>query len=102
MKPIAGTVIETGVIGHRIRLDTGAVITIPKLNNVQLGDKCFVFFNYTSMEVRNVFSEAEMLAMEDEEPGGQDVDDADYHIPHLWDTFPDLGDDEVDWFGCFS
>lgn len=81
MRPLRGVVIETGA-KTTIRLNSGARLDIPGRRDLRLGDVCFVLFDYTRLEIRDVWTEEEYYTLEDCS-GEED------QLPLL----PELGDD---------
>jgi hypothetical protein len=67
MRPLEGVIIG-GSTKLLIRLRSGATVSIPRRNDLKLGDTCFVLFDYTRLEVRDVWSEEEYYALEDDGP----------------------------------
>ena len=64
MKPLRGVVIETGAT-TTVRLNSGARLDIPGRRDLRLGDICFVLFDYTRLEIRDVWTEEEYYAQEE-------------------------------------
>ncbi len=64
MRPLEGVIVGTGV-DLLIRLKTGAKVAIPRRSDLLLGDTCYVLFDYTRLEVRDVWSEDEYHHLED-------------------------------------
>ncbi len=81
MEPLRGVVIETGAT-TTIRLRSGARLDIPGRRDLRLGDVCFVLFDYTRLEIRDVWTEEEYYALE--ECSGDET-----QLPLL----PELGED---------
>lgn len=69
MRPLRGVVIDVGV-GMEIRLASRARLTIPRHPELRLGDTCYVLYDYTTMEVRDIWTEEEYFREDDlgEEP----------------------------------
>jgi len=64
MRPLEGVVIDRGV-KLMVRLCTGARVCIPRQKDLRLGDTCYILFDYTRLEVRDVWSEEEYYTLED-------------------------------------
>jgi len=64
MRPLEGVVVSTGA-NLLIRLKSGAKVSIPRRRDLLLGDVCFILFDYTRLEVRDVWSESEYHALEE-------------------------------------
>ena len=64
MRPLEGVVVETGT-NTVIRLQSGAKVSIPHRRDLLLGDTCYILFDYTRLEVRDVWSEDEYHFLED-------------------------------------
>jgi len=64
MRPLEGVVIKVGT-ALKIRLSSRAVVSIPFRGDLKLGDTCFILYDFTCLEVRDVWTEAEYFAEED-------------------------------------
>ena len=64
MRPLEGIIISRGV-RLMIRLITGARVNIPRQKDLRLGDVVFVLFDYTRLEVRDVWTLEEYHNLED-------------------------------------
>ena len=64
MKPMPGVVISTSA-ELLVRLESGAVVSIPCRVDLLMGDVCFVLFNYTTLEVYMTWSEEQYHHLED-------------------------------------
>jgi len=84
MSPLEGVVIDRGV-KLMIRLSNGARVRIPRQKDLRLGDTCFVLFDYTRLEVRDVWSEEEYHNLEDVfGPEDREETPPDGEEPHRW------------------
>ena len=64
MRPLEGVVIKVGA-EIKVRLLSRAVVTIPWHRDLRLGDTCFILYDFTRMEVRDIWTEAEYFTEED-------------------------------------
>jgi len=64
MRPLKGVVISTGA-ELLIRLPSGAKLAVPHRRDLLMGDTCYVLFDYTRLEVHDVWSEDEYYNLED-------------------------------------
>ena len=64
MSPLKGTVIKTGAV-LTVRLQSRAVVDIPYRNDLLLGDTCYVLYDFTRMQVADIWSEDEYNEYED-------------------------------------
>ena len=64
MRPLEGVVVETGT-DLVVRLQSGAKLGIPHRRDLLLGDTCYILFDYTRLEVYDVWSEDEYHNLED-------------------------------------
>lgn len=49
-----------------IRLQTGAQLSVPQQKKIKLGDTCYVLFNYTTLKVREIWTEDEYYTDEED------------------------------------
>jgi hypothetical protein len=64
MRPCPGVVISTSA-ELLVRLESGAVVSVPPRSDLLRGDVCFVLFNYTTLEVYITWSEEQYHNLED-------------------------------------
>jgi hypothetical protein len=89
MTSLRGIVISRGA-ELVIRLSSGARVRIPRQKDLRLGDAVYICYDYTSMVVREVYTEEEFLASDNiaddpvEWDAPEDLDVLDLAIePHL-------------------
>ena len=89
MTSLRGIVISRGA-ELVVRLTSGARVRIPRQKDLRLGDTVYICYDYTSLVVREVFTEAEFFASDDvaDEPvewdAPEELDILDLAIePHL-------------------
>ena len=88
MRPLEGVVIDRGA-GLTIRLKSGALIRIARRNDLLLGDTCYVLYDYTQLEVYDVWTEDEYFMQEDD---GSELNfelPPDYEKPSKWAVEPE-------------
>ena len=88
MRPLEGVVIDRGT-GLTIRLKSGALVRIARRNDLLLGDTCYILFDYTQLEVRDVWTEDEYFLQDDD---GSELDfelPPDYEPAHKWAVEPE-------------
>ena len=93
MRPLEGVVVSTGA-EMLIRLKSGATVCIPQRRDLLLGDTCFILFDYTRLEVRDVWSEGEYYTLE--ESAGPELNEElppDWELPHIWAILSEPGPD---------
>lgn len=84
MRALEGVVIDRGV-KLMVRLYSGARVRIPRQKDLRLGDTCYILFDYTRLEVRDVWSEEEYYNLEDVfGPENRDEHPPDLEEPHKW------------------
>lgn len=64
MRPLKGIVVKVGTT-LIVRLQSRATLSIARHPDLRLGDVCYILYDYTCMEVRDVWTEAEYHAQED-------------------------------------
>lgn len=64
MEPIKGIVIKTGPV-LTVRLYTRALVEVPRHPQLRLGDTAYVLYDYTRMQVNDVWTEEEFTAHDD-------------------------------------
>lgn len=83
MRPIPGLVIGKKMGFLRIQLQSGSIVHVPKLKNLGFGDKVWVCFDYTRMEVRDVLTDEEYHEADKfEEPPDEEPYKEDWLPPH--------------------
>lgn len=84
MSPLEGVVIRRGV-RLMVRLSTGAIVSISRQKDLHLGDTCFILYDFTRLEVRDVWSEEEYYNLEDVfGPEIREETPPDAEEPHRW------------------
>ena len=66
MRPLKGTIVDTYGGRLSVRLITRAIVHVPRQKGLKLGDPCYILYNYTTMKVRKVWTEAEYKDKGDE------------------------------------
>ena len=88
MSPLKGIVIKRGT-EMTIRLRTGALVRVARRKDLLLGDTCYVLYDYTTLEVHDIWTEDEYYLRDDD---GEVLDfelPPDYEPAHKWAVEPE-------------
>jgi hypothetical protein len=64
MTPLEGIVIKTGAV-LTVRLASRAIVEIARHPELRLGDTCYILYDFTRMQVRDVWTKDEYHMYED-------------------------------------
>lgn len=64
MRPLKGIVVKTGVV-LTVRLQSRAIVEIPRVPELRLGDTCYILYDFTTMQVHDYWTEEEFNGYED-------------------------------------
>lgn len=64
MTPLKGIVHKASAV-LTVRLKTRALVDIPRHPQLKLGDTCYVLYDFTRMQVRDIWTEEEFFAHDD-------------------------------------
>ena len=88
MRPLEGVVVDTSA-GLTIRLQSRALVRTPRQKKLKLGDTCYVLYNYTTMQVRMIWTEKEYNALEDSSGDAFEfLLPPEWEEPHAWALDP--------------